>query len=209
MLSEVRYGTFANYSPRGQSELSKQSKRICGRIKAGDLALIDSFVQFLNSNPTTVLAEFFTAETTLVPIPGSAPVSPGGLWTPKLICERLVYNGRGREILPCLQRTVAVPKSATAGPGNRPTIQTHYDSMSATIGLFVPTRITLVDDVLTRGRTSFAAARRVKEALPNAELRVFAVIRTQGLIPEITTIRDPSIGRILLMQNGTDVDRDP
>jgi hypothetical protein len=81
--------------------------------------------------------------------------------------------------------------------------------MYATKGLFVPTKITLVDDVLTRGRTSYAAARRVHEAFPEAEIRLFAIIRTQGLIPDINALVDPSVGRIVLVHNGTDVDRRP
>ena len=209
MLSEVRYGTFSNYSPRGQSELSKKSRRICGAIKAGRQPLIDMVAQYLTDHPANPLMEFFTADTILVPIPGSAPVAPNGLWTPKLICERLVSGGHCREVLSCLQRVKAVPKSAFAGAGNRPTIRTHYDSMNVTRGLFVPIRITLVDDVLTRGRTSYAAAWRVHEAFPEAEIRVFAIIRTQGLVPDIASTLDPAVGRIVLVYNGTDVNREP
>lgn len=59
-----------------------------------------------------------------------------------------------------------------------------------------PARITLVDDVLTKGRTAIAAASRLEEAFPQAEIRLLAVIRTQGLVPEIVAIKDPSTGMI-------------
>lgn len=209
MLSEVRYGTFANYSPRGLSPLSIKSRKICGAIKAGSQPLIDSVAKFLTDNPRSVLAEFFSADTTMIPIPGSAPQAPSGLWTPKFICERFVQNGHGREVLPCLQRVNAVPKSAFAKPGERPTLQTHYASMSVEKGLFTPTRTLLVDDVITRGRTAYAAALRVHEAFPDAEIRVFSIIRTQGLIPNIAAILDPSVGVIVPAHEAADVDRRP
>lgn len=209
MLSEVRYGTFANYSPRGKSELSEKSRRICGAVKAGRREHVDFVASALRGDKTHVLNEFFTTETTLVPIPGSTPPVPNGLWAAKFICERFVLAGLGRETLPCIQRISAVPKSAFAAPGERPTITTHYNSIRAIAGLFTPAKITLVDDVLTRGRTSYAAARRALEAFPEAEIRVFAILRTQGFVREIAAIREPSVGRIFLNESGTDVDREP
>ncbi len=47
MASECPYGTFANYSPRGTSELSVKSRAICGRIKGCDVAVINSALQYL------------------------------------------------------------------------------------------------------------------------------------------------------------------
>jgi hypothetical protein len=46
------------------------------------------------------------------------------------------------------------------------------------------------------GRTSYACAQRLHEAFPNAEIRVFAVIRTQGLILDVEAIVDPAVGTI-------------
>ena len=68
--------------------------------------------------------------------------------------------------------------------------------------LVQPTQLTLVDDVLNIGRTSYACAQRLSETFPNSEIRVFAVIRTQGLIPEIETIVDPSVGTITGYSSG-------
>ncbi len=81
--------------------------------------------------------------------------------------------------------------------------------MHAEPRLFAPQRITLIDDVITRGRTSFAAAWRLHEIYPDADIRVFAIIRTQGLLPEIEALRDPSVGVIRLNATGSDVNRHP
>ncbi|HEX4266428.1 MAG TPA: hypothetical protein VHY36_00975 [Steroidobacteraceae bacterium] len=39
-------------------------------------------------------------------------------------------------------------------------------------------RLTLVDDVITRGRTLLAAAARIHAAFPGAEVSAFALLRT-------------------------------
>jgi uracil phosphoribosyltransferase len=60
--------------------------------------------------------------------------------------------------------------------------------------LLVPEQITLVDDVLTMGRTSFACASLLQAAFPLTKIRIFAMIRTQGMVEDIDTIFDPSVG---------------
>ena len=45
-------------------------------------------------------------------------------------------------------------------------------------------------------RMSYACAQRLHEAFPNAEVQAFAVIRTQGLIPNAEAIVDPAVGTI-------------
>lgn len=72
----------------------------------------------------------------------------------------------------------------------------------------MPSTITLVDDVLTMGRTTYACAQRVHEAFPEAEIRLFALIRTLGLVDDIATIVDPTIGKITGYSSGRTF-RDP
>jgi hypothetical protein len=51
---------------------------------------------------------------------------------------------------------------------------------------FVPTsNLTLVDDVLTLGRTSIAGASRLAEKFPNPSIRVFSLIQTKGIGPDL------------------------
>jgi predicted amidophosphoribosyltransferase len=49
------------------------------------------------------------------------------------------------------------------------------ESLAVTNQLLGPLQITLVDDVLTMGRTAFACALRLHEAFPGAEIRIFAM----------------------------------
>jgi hypothetical protein len=48
----------------------------------------------------------------------------------------------------------------------------------------------------TRGRTLLAAAARVREAIPCAHVRAFALLRTMGLAPDIEKLLDPCRGEI-------------
>jgi hypothetical protein len=84
----------------------------------------------------------------------------------------------------------------------------HYETIAVQAHLIQPARLTLVDDVLTMGRTSYACMMRLQESFPNAEIRVFAVIRTQGFIPNVEVIVEPAIGTITGYPSGKTM-RDP
>jgi orotate phosphoribosyltransferase len=64
----------------------------------------------------------------------------------------------------------------------------------------------LIDDVITRGRTLLAAAARVREALPGAKIRAFALLRTMGF-SGIKNLLEPCRGEIRWMDG--DAKRDP
>lgn len=209
MLSEIPYGTIANYSPRGTSQLSKDSRKVCGQVKGGNVSLLDKMIGSLQEPTAAAIANFFDDETILVPVPGSAPLREGAFSAPRIICDRLLAASFGKEISPLLRRVTAVPKSAFAGAGNRPTIQVHYDSMAVDADLLPPTDIVLVDDVLTRGRTSYASAWRLHDAFPEATIKILAFIRTQGLIPDVAKIKDHATGEVKYIQATHDVDRNP
>ena len=65
MPSEVPYGTFANYSPRGTSEISLRSRRICGAIKAGKTGQIERAIPFLRRREAEVLQPFLNGDVVL------------------------------------------------------------------------------------------------------------------------------------------------
>jgi hypothetical protein len=211
LLSDIPYACFANYSPRGQSNLSATSRRVCGAVKAGRVQVLDKIVSDMTGAGFVHLRPFFEDNTTLVPIPRSAPLPDNALWPAKVISERLRLGGFAREISPCISRTRAIRKSSSSdGAANRPTVQEQYDTLNvARNGLFVPERITLVDDVLTLGRTSFACAMRLHEAFPDAEIKLFAVIRTKGFEPELARLVDPEIGQITFNRNSGKTSRNP
>ena len=62
--------------------------------------------------------------------------------------------------------------------------------------------VLLVDDVLTKGSTTMACANLLQKSFPAATIRIFAMIRTQGLVDDIEKIVDPSIGTIIGHDSG-------
>lgn len=208
MLSSYEYGTFANYSPRGSSDLAVKSRKACGAIKAGKVDVIGSAVPHLQDAKADVLRPFLGPDVTLVPVPRSAPLPEGALWPAKVICDVLHGQGFGQEVQPYLRRTRAVPRSSNSPAAERPLVPVHMESIEAERPFFVPDKITIVDDVLTMGRTSFACAELLREVCPNTEIRIFAMIRTQGLQDDIEKIVDPATGIIVGYPSGK-THRDP
>jgi adenine/guanine phosphoribosyltransferase-like PRPP-binding protein len=59
-----------------------------------------------------------------------------------------------------------------------------------------PESVVLIDDVITKGRTLLAAAARVREAFPHAQIRAFALLRTMGMTTGVEHLLDPCRGEI-------------
>ncbi|MDT1064650.1 hypothetical protein RM190_22525 [Paracoccus sp. CPCC 101403] len=209
MPSSYEYGTFANYSPRGSSDLSKRSRGTCGAIKAGRVDIIASAIPHLQNPKADILRPFLGPDVTLVPVPRSAPLPEGALWPAKVICDVLHEHGFGQNVQTYLKRVKAVPKSSNSqGADDRPIVPVHMESIEAERPFFIPDKITLVDDVLTLGRTTYACAELLREVFPETEIRIFAMIRTQSLVPDIEKIVDPAIGVITGFSSGK-TKRDP
>lgn len=188
---------------------SQKSRNICGGIKSGKVALIQSAVPHLTSAAAAPLAPFLNQDVTLVPVPRSAPLTDGALWPAKVIADVLLEAGLGGDVLPCIERVTAVRKSSSSPANERPLVHEHYDSLGVVEELMRPAQITFVDDVLTMGRTMFACALRVHEVYPDAEIRAFAMVRTLGLVPDIDTIVDPATGTITYYQMSGKTHREP
>jgi adenine/guanine phosphoribosyltransferase-like PRPP-binding protein len=205
-LSELAFASLLAYSPRGQSQVSRESRKIRDRIKTADAAIFEKAAgRVVEQFSKADVDLFFGSEAILVPVPGSAPLrDPMGHWVARDICAALYKQGLGGDPMPLIVRTVAVPKSAFASPGERPDPQVHVDSLSVDrehvekFGLLTPTKFTLVDDVITRGATLIGAATVLRAAFPGAEVRAFALLRTRGLVEDIEKILDPCVGRIWL-----------
>jgi predicted amidophosphoribosyltransferase len=142
------------------------------------------------------LAGFFCSTDVFVPVPRSVPRSYRGIWVAADLSHALVQEGLGTMTWPGLRRLFAVRKSATAPPGERPSVALHYASFSLDQPPVIPTSVVLVDDVITRGRTLLAAAARVHEAFPGADVRAFALLRTMGQISGVPALLDPCTGEI-------------
>jgi hypothetical protein len=207
--ASVRYAAAYAYSPRGQSEISVDSRKVRDLVKSADPAALKSVSErVLEMIGSGLLPGFFGPEVTLVPIPGRAPIrDQGTLWVPDRICRALLQVGLGREVWPALKRIQAVQKSAFAAPGARPDLQTHIDSLQVTSGFPPTTNFLLVDDFVTKGRTILAAASVLSGAFPSAKIQAFAVVRTMGLVADVEKIRWPVVGEI--RQHDGDAIRDP
>jgi hypothetical protein len=147
----------------------------------------------------------------LVPVPGSSAVQ-GPDWIAERLACCLQQLGLAAQVWPVLQRRYAVRKSAFAAAGERPSVLEHYASFAvgraarrmASIhqaGLTgdpcaTALGLTLIDDVITRGRTLLAAAARVREAFPLAQVRAFALVRTLGSEEILRRVLDPCEGEV-------------
>jgi hypothetical protein len=120
-----------------------------------------------------------------------------------------LQGGFGEEVSPCIKRVSPVPKSAYCAPGERPNVLSHYNSMEVEIRLVHPQEITIIDDVITKGATTFACAMRLNEIFPSAIIRAFSMIRTQGLVHDIDEVRDPSTGIITCNRKNWEANRAP
>jgi hypothetical protein len=167
-------------------------------LKAGDPHFILKYAERVRQQIAEIspLAEFFSSADVLIPIPGSSPVVPGSVSVADHLARALLRNGIGQTIWPGICRKRGVRKSGTAPPGQRPTVGNHYDSFAIGVATELPEQILLIDDIVTKGRTLLAAAARLREVYPSAEIRAFALLRTKGFVAGVEQLLDPCVGEI-------------
>jgi predicted amidophosphoribosyltransferase len=95
------------------------------------------------------------------------------------IAKELQAAGLASEIRPLVERVTRIRRSSTAY-GNRPDPDEHFATMGVSpgVGLYLPERVTLVDDVVTRGSTFVGAAGVLLSSYPHVDISCFAMIRT-------------------------------
>lgn len=162
-----------------------------------------SFLKYLKDELDGKLHPFLGKDCTLVPIPRSSKLVEGGLWPSKAIADFLFINGFGKEVSTLLFREKTIQKSAVnSSSEHRTTVQTHYDTIKVQPGLIIPTKITLIDDFITQGRTSYACAQRLHDVYPDAEIRVFAILRTMTFYTNLENFIDISTGTVTYFPSG-------
>ena len=197
-IHRIAFASCYVYSPSGTSAASRRSRLLRALLKAGDAGFIFKYAVRVRQqvDDASPLAGFLCHSQVLVPIPGSAPAVAGTRSVAEHLACALVAVGLGHSIWSGLHRSFAVRKSATAVPGSRPTVGTHYDSFAVDMDTAPPPQIVLIDDVVTKGRTLLAAAARLQDAFPETEIRAFALLRTMGFVDGVEHLLDPCVGEI-------------
>ena len=198
MILKIAYASCYVYSPAGAGAVCERSRLLRALLKAGDARFMLKYAVRVHQQAadSPQLAGFFRATDVLVPVPGSAPNASGGRWVAADLADALVHEGLGSVAWPGLRRISAVRKSATSAPGARPSVSRHYESFLIERPPMTLASVVLIDDVVTRGRTLLAAATRLQEAFPEADIRAFALLRTLGMIPGVQRLLDPCKGEI-------------
>ncbi len=101
-----------------------------------------------------------------------------------------------KEVWIGLRRINSTVKFSPCITGEWHTVQQHYQSFAVIPLRTAPANIVLIDDFIARGRKLVAAAMRIQEAFPKANVRAFALVRTMGLIPDVERLFDPCEGAI-------------
>jgi hypothetical protein len=194
----------AAYSPRGDSPVADRARNLVRQLKenraissGGQTETTAALVaRRIRELALPFATDFLGADVTLVPVPRSGLQKPGALWPAHEIAIALHREGFGAGVLPCLVRTIAIPKAATSPSRDRPKARVHFDSLHLRDPIDLPNQITLVDDIVTRGAQIFGAAWRIWAARPDISVRAFAVIRTISEPNDFTAIRAPCTGVI-------------
>lgn len=198
VIQVITYASCYVYSPAGSGAVCEKSRLLRTLLKTANAAFMRKYATRVRqqADDAPPLAGFFGASDILVPVPGSAAVTAGRLSAAECLAAALVNMGLGGAAWAGLRRTRAVRKSSTAAPGKRPTVDSHYESLGIVSAPMDVESIILIDDVVTKGRTLLAAASRMREAFPGAQIRAFALVRTMGLIPGVGCLLDPCKGEI-------------
>jgi|SRR3989344_5443758 len=209
LISELDFGSYLAYSPRGSSELAKKSRNILNLIKfeknlqEPNIFMSEFVAKKMKGDISNLpFKDFFGPDVFLVPAPKSSLMKPNSLWASEKIAKALSKEGFGI-CFPCLERVTAVTKSATSKSEDRPKAKDHYDSLRVKSSIKVPKEIVIIDDVVTRGSTLLGCASRLHKAFPNIPIRGFAVVRTISEARKFKEISDACVGKITLSGNET------
>lgn len=213
-LSDFPFGSFLVYATNDRSKVGRASVTTTLDVKVDGLARWDPTKRVIVAIAER-LAErreeypfgtILSQTTILIPVPRSSPLQTGALWPAQRIAEELVRVGFGSGVVPLVVRRTPVTKSSTAGPGSRPSPEAHYSSMGVAGQPMLVESITLVDDVVSRGRTAFAAAARLRDVYPGVPLSLFAVARTRSNATSLDSYVQPFVGRIRYINGDTNRD---
>lgn len=201
--SELTFNAFLQYAPRGLTPTSQMSRTVTYKIKTDGFMGHTRIIAHAARRVAEQISQYpllqtcFGAQVTLVPVPRSSPRRAGFLWPAERICQALLAEGLGHDIQRCLERTRPIQRAAMAPAGQRPNPPDHHDSIQVHVPetQLRPTRLVLIDDVITRGSTFVGLYPGLQAAYPNATIHCFALVRTIS-VGEVDTILAPTSGTI-------------
>lgn len=194
----MEYLTTFDYYPRGDSENAIRSRTICSHIKAGREESINHRIDSLLATGNDGIGIFLNPAVTLVPVPRSSPIAGDAIWPAMVICRILLERRLCRDVVPLIGRTTPLRKaSLQRSADERPSVNEHFESMRINPSLLPFDQFTLVDDVLTQGRTTYACFQKLFGAYPDIEIRAFAMARTKSFFTgTVTNIFNLEFGQI-------------
>jgi len=201
LLSTISCASWLVYATRATDENAKRVKNLILQIKTDrshpstGLPMVRMVIEGIAKRLDDDARAVFDGQLMLVPVPGSSLTKPHTVWPSRRVCEELVNQGLGEDILTAASRTTAVPKSA--GSATRPTLDQHLSSLTIQAGLNPPSRLLLVDDVVTSGTTMMACAIKLAQAFPGIPVSGFALARVQST-GNPTRVLDPIIERVTI-----------
>ena len=206
--SELIVGSALIYPSRGVSPASQEAKSfirygIKQAAEDKDERAVRRVLEYLKQQSGPV-EELLRDAGILVPAPRRTPRLKDSLWPAERIALEMYKGGIGQQISPLLNRQKAVPPSSgIRDSAQRPDPDLHYASLEIILqGEIYRSReiqkITIVDDVVTRGSTLIGCAARLRNAFPHTDVQAFALARTETEVDLATTqeMLDPLRERI-------------
>ena len=202
----VTCGTYFAYSPQQLGRLGPGAKQRCRQLKDRDQGLIGRLsAHMATQRQATGIAGILGPRATLVPMPRHVPNRPLEQWPSHLLACEMVSHRLGCQVVPMLERSTRVPKSACAqGKAGRPTALTHYKSFRVrppSVLDATPEKIVIVDDVVTLGATMLAAISAVANEY-DVPVCGFAAVRTAKPNQPIERVPDPELCELRLLPDG-------
>jgi hypothetical protein len=211
-ISPLEYGSLGNYLPKNrgcETKLQKNSQTFMWLLKndkilkTEKISITSLIAKDIKKNLVNLpFKHFFGPEVTLVPVPKSSFTKE--LWVPHNLAKELETQGLGK-VKTCVKRAISIKKQSTSKEKRKPSI--HVKSLELNHFEEVSDEILLIDDIITSGSTVMGVAIKLKEAYPDKNIRVFAVLRTTDKREVCKNLIFPLKGKIIL--NGDSTKRIP
>jgi hypothetical protein len=208
--SEIAYCSLLSYPTHPNTRDEQHAKDVSVDLKQGRRytnppCTISQLIaqRVLEQRDLPAFEGFFGPDVLAIPVPSSSLKRPGSLWIPQDLAYALKDAGLVGDVMPLLERTTALPKSAFSLASERSKAMDHYGSVQVSMKLIAPSSILLVDDVITRGATMLGVAGRVMESYPSMLVQGFAAMRAVSNQGEFKSLMDPCCGKVTLQGDQT------